>query len=1438
MKQRDLLIAGLLLIAAPAFAQPERSSKDAELIFEQTFEDDFDTWSNTPVDYITSLQYYNHTGTSGSQAKIWMDVIKNDPKNPWHTPANLIRTDSVTPGYTQGIALLNGVMTTDAASEIKAKNYDNDSYTILTDIDQERNQKLAKFGQDGGDKYFKYESDSAHLVEQSWGGSKPTAYAPSYRRNLFVRLKPGNIKPETSYRLTFYVKANKTNTGDEKRMYAGVYRGYFHSEKALSNGMYGYKKDGYEKEKTTNDYWGNGLLKTPYTHSTQIEYQKDDFTGDWEKVTYMTYYLNDTIADNFVFVNGYHWASDSAWMWPCGQDVNGDGKNDTLFFIKQPDKFFVRISFSSDKTLFLLDNLSLTKSTIAGVEYDKDKLRVDFGYKTNLADQAKAAYDKNLIDAVEVPGDYFEVWTYKKGANPEWEEMPIRSAEYQGDGYMYMFTDGTGEGENFQPFLFDDFDSVLVTFRNPTDRKDIVLKYTGDGESAAELYPHALDTNWVKAGKFVDNFYNEVATPNPYIFDNIFSMMDRPPVLQKPPYENGSFGLTSTNTMEFGYSKKVKLDDKGEESDLVCVRVNGKIWNVSHKPGADSVLVATNPNANEVLSGDVTVKIYQIQGTGTRMREDQDVLNYHFGNFERNPQITFITQSNWRADISDYNGLGQDDCPVPTSVYLHTGKQNFGKGTGVKMTKCGFYPTQDDTITVLGTKIPDNGMFYLSGQTKTGNLYSIVNLNKGNYVINFKLAGRNTTNYPMGLKFYAKPAGELADGNDKGFAVLEAVTNKTVLEAGKKPDVSMGYQFPITKTWDAKTILCSYPFSVPADGDYVFEWTVTSSDNNGIVISNYWITTAGDLSFAYTTALNNSVEAANARIALAEAKPEFGGALLQDLKTKAEYYKINGAFDAEKKTKPSEWNAAKAALNKATDTLKLRMDSVQLFIDVKKAAADKLTEMKAKYENLSTYKALKAAAEAADQYDATDKTFAQLYEYRTALDKAVKALDARIVNNKAFEDALAKAETLVKDANAQTGYTEFTELESIYDDAKVFNAIDATDDELANVQALIEEATYAYSVSIVIDTVGTKRIYALQKIAQALGSQIDTCANVKNSMDTLRKDNDELAAVYKAAIKAAIYEKAATIKDTMDLTPFIKNYYLYTTPKIQVMDASVKQPANRDAHKKVYPGKNVADTHHEHSGQRRIFIILTNQTFTDLVPGWSVRSVDDNSGNDQVSTDICTTNDDGLTPYPNYFAGKIVFDGAISMDWGGEAQLAQEVVGLPAGNYELGIETNSQYKYEQKSSKGTSTLKVTIAGRDTSMQFQSGYFDTATVGIDKSHVNDTVIASYFGNLSVNDGDTLAINASLKTANGNAAYDNFSLKFIPRAGVNYASLVDAAKAEITEALTIVKAAKAIAPNVEYFTLSGMKLAAPKQGEILIRKTVQANGAIKVDKVLIK
>ena len=414
MIKRDLLFAGLLLMGVTAFAQqkPTFDEKlDAKQIFFQNFEAGWDEWSTTPIDSITVLEYYDHQGAdNGTSFKPW-----SDPEN-WKK--GIIRTDST-------MILYNGIKPTDDPNEVKNNNFPGEVYSTVKDIDAARTEAMSNFGEadKGGDYVLSYTSDTCTLAAQSWGTYKG-GYTANYRRNLFVRGLP--IEDSTSYRLTFYIKANRVaghNRAESKpRLSAGVFRGFYHAEKPFSMGI--------ENDNNNNKY------------NAQFEYTKEEFTGEWEKINLMTYYINDSIANNFVFVDGYWWASGD-WTWKAKTDTteSTNPKTYDLNYIVQPDKFFVRLGFVSDYTEFKVDKLSLTKSWIAGCEYDKDKMRVDFGYKTNLGDLAKAAYEKNKIDAVEVVNTknaYVDVWGQKD--NGSWERVPIASIEYHGDGYMYMFT--------------------------------------------------------------------------------------------------------------------------------------------------------------------------------------------------------------------------------------------------------------------------------------------------------------------------------------------------------------------------------------------------------------------------------------------------------------------------------------------------------------------------------------------------------------------------------------------------------------------------------------------------------------------------------------------------------------------------------------------------------------------------------------------------------------------------------------------------------------------------------------------------------------------------------------------------------------------------------------------------------------------------------------
>ena len=1367
MKKRDLLFAGLLLMGVTAFAQPTRTPQDAKVIFTQTFEDDWDKWQSTPVDTITEIQYFKGvTGGNQQFSNAWSDARFKDDNL-------LTRTDSV-------LILYNGVMLTDDAADIAARKYKDDDYSIVEDKSQSRKDAFEKWGEDGGDKVFHFVSGGRFDASGNDVVGTGNKYTDNYRRNLFVRFRDGVIEEESSYRITFYVKATATNPAFTPRMHTALHRGYFHSEKIFTMGL-------------QND--NDNLL-----YNTAIEYTKDDFIpGEWEKVTYMEYYLNDSIADYYMLSSGYWW-SDS-WTWKAADN----GTEGDLKFIKQPDKFFFRLSFQSDSTDFVVDNISLTKSWIAGCEYYGDKMRVDFGYKTNLKDLVAQAKKETNIDAIELPSDCFEVWCLKAGGDPDndadWEDMPIRSAEYHGDGYMYMFTDFFEIGGEEFPFEFDNYDQVLVTFINPVDNEKIALKYTGTGKDVANLFPKALDTAWIRAGKIVPNFYNELATPNPNVFKGVHSMKDLPPVCQELPYEEGSFGLEPVTSMQFKFSRKVLADNLGEASEKVIAYVGDQIWIPSVN---DEVLTITQPAGAAALKGDVEVHIIQIMGVGPTEEGDEVICHYHFGEFSRVFNAEVLKQTDWRSEITE---PGDWDRPCPPSLWVYSSDDGFFQGTGNNMSpykKLGLYKMTDDGK-------HGDALFYLAGRGsgKIGHLYSVENLKKGNYELRFGGFGW-ARNIKTTIYIYSKPA-------EMAYEVLEAA-KKTIL-AEYTPSGNNSWSGNAAETaWPSVTEDFAFTFSVPADGDYVIEWAIPregSQSYYGGAISNYAIWSAGDLSYASTKALNEAVEAANARIALADANIAiYGGDIYTATAATAEYYKIGGAFDAEKKNKPSEWAAAKKVVDNATNALKLRMDTVDAFVKQRDAVTLKLDEASAS-SGLDVYVALQNVKSAADVYPVTRKTGKEIYEFNDYMKNAVAALDNRLAINKKFADELARAAQLIEDA-AKPGFEEYTALIGVYNANKDFDVITSADADVNATYATVHEAANAYDFRVQGFQVKTKGIFALRDLAGSLGSNIADDAVVASALASVEDDDDQLAAVLKSAIKIAIYQKLAANdaiydEDSLDITPFIKNYYLYQTPKV-VERTDKNMPDNAGAGADP-DGAQIQHTQHKWNsgdlnGKMPIWVMITGVDYDDLYPGWTVSSTA--TGNAMV------TGDKNYTAYKN---GLPVFDAEIGMDWNGRADMKTQLADLPQGYFTLGVQLP-----EFTANEGEGKIaQLTVTLPDSTYVGKAVTSGAQTLAVDSIHVTE--------------GDVPAIDFMLRSQNGWSRADNWFLAFRPDKDYEYDEAIAAEQGKLSSLLTVVDAAKAQAANVEFYTLGGMKVAAPKAGEILIRKTT-VGGKVQVDKVLLK
>ncbi|MCQ2110232.1 MAG: hypothetical protein MJY79_01905, partial [Bacteroidaceae bacterium] len=218
-----------------------------------------------------------------------------------------------------------------------------DTWNLEYDETGAHAKEFARLGGQGGDYYL-------HYTSQDGRGD-----CEAYQSDLFVRGIP--TEDYTSYRVVWYQKA----LGDDRRMQVEVMRGFYNSEKAYSMN-------------------GNG---SEFVYDTDSE--GNEMSDQWERVTFMTYFQNDSVANYYMYKGGYWW--ENSWKRVIGQDEEG---NDIVRnFIVQPKTSFLRMSFRGGSTNYYIDDIALYKSWIGGAEYNGEIIRIDFGYKTNLADLAK-----------------------------------------------------------------------------------------------------------------------------------------------------------------------------------------------------------------------------------------------------------------------------------------------------------------------------------------------------------------------------------------------------------------------------------------------------------------------------------------------------------------------------------------------------------------------------------------------------------------------------------------------------------------------------------------------------------------------------------------------------------------------------------------------------------------------------------------------------------------------------------------------------------------------------------------------------------------------------------------------------------------------------------------------------------------------------------------
>ena len=331
----------------------------------------------------------------------------------------------------------------------------------------------------------------------------------------------------------------------------------------------------------------------------------------------------------------------------------------------------------------------------------------------------------------------------------------------------------------------------------------------------------------------------------------------------------------------------------------------------------------------------------------------------------------------------------------------------------------------------------------------------------------------------------------------------------------------------------------------------------------------------------------------------------------------------------------------------------------------------------------------------------------------------------------------------------------------------------------------------------------------MDTIAVKLGSTVDQNDVIKSQLAVLDNDDDNIADVLKAAITLAIYQKAAAnindaAIDSLSLNPFIKNYWLYATPKI-VERTSITADNNPGARTADPDGAQIQHVKHQWNsgdldGKMPIWVMITENDFTTLYPGWTVRAFA--SGNHMVTP--CTE----AEGYDRLKNGKTIFDGVLAMDWNGKAEMKATVDNLPTGMYTLGVNL-------AKNTGGSTSL---------------------TLNTDiKGAINGGILAADSVMISAGKID---IDFILTSGSGWSQADNFFLTFYPDKTQDYAALATAQQTVLDGLLTVVDPVQVKAAKVEYYTLDGVKVVAPKAGAVSIKVSTLSNGQRLVEKILVK
>jgi len=263
----------------------------------------------------------------------------------------------------------------------------------------------------GGDDWSELYSGDAHSGEYCFRANNG-GDSDSYSWNRGFKIMLPNVEPQKAYRVSFWLKASPT---------------YMNAE-------------GVDANKKLNSWLSKGMenfdIACMDINGSNFGFEGlTDYTGNWTKYTFQVF--TPTREQIKSVVDGRSWVGNANWP-------GGGGTYKEYWGGEIPEMYFFIANMYSPGE-YLLDDILVEENVYVKQTYfNLESCKIDFGWKTNIAELAKANNGTLVVDpslaTVTLNG----------------EEIEVEFIEGKEDGYLYIFpADAT----------FNDADDVRVSFK-------------------------------------------------------------------------------------------------------------------------------------------------------------------------------------------------------------------------------------------------------------------------------------------------------------------------------------------------------------------------------------------------------------------------------------------------------------------------------------------------------------------------------------------------------------------------------------------------------------------------------------------------------------------------------------------------------------------------------------------------------------------------------------------------------------------------------------------------------------------------------------------------------------------------------------------------------------------------------------------------------------